>query len=364
MTITNCSPFQVRSAQLHSNHLGELSRGPSSFSRKSLSRQSLDSDDSCEAPACSARDAHHHTCEDAYSDGTGAAGVSAFLNSLALLALASLVLGVMSLLLLAALAQEHFTDAGGGDDSSNNNEISKNSVLANHDGITAFVPVLHNGPVPGNKDNHDNSHSNKNGAAKRSIPSDFNRQEDVAMATTRTTSFDKGSQFTTKHQSKEDSINYRLTLNTDQTSKQVHTDQSSLTQFLDRTSNPTAFKDTSSMLQLDGTSKPSRAEASSFKTEFQGDKEAHDLEGYQADPADRPMTPHGYRTAEHDKQFNGHDPDEGDKRSRLAEASRLLEACVAVATLALVMDLSCLLVCCMQCFFAAKLLMLHEGEER
>ena len=42
----------------------------------------------------------------------------------------------------------------------------------------------------------------------------------------------------------------------------------------------------------------------------------------------------------------------------------LMEAAIAMATLVLVADLCCLMVCCMQCFFAAKLLTMHEGEGR
>ena len=42
----------------------------------------------------------------------------------------------------------------------------------------------------------------------------------------------------------------------------------------------------------------------------------------------------------------------------------LLEAAVAMATLVLVADLCCLMVCCMQCYFAAKLLALQQGQDR
>lgn len=243
--------LQVRTTHLHHNHLGDLSRGPSSFSRKSLSRQSLDSNsnasDTSEPPD------HHRVCATACICG---GGMGAFLNSLGLLAVASLVLGAMSLLLLASLAQEH-ADLRGGTAAG---VPSKSDAVG---GIDASVDSGEGSDTRG-ESSHVLSRANRDAssaAAKRS------------PASSKATDSNDGSYSKQSEQAADFTLPVR------------------------------------------------RAETLTREKSS----------GVDSGPWALPS---------------------------------LLEAAVAMATLVLVADLCCLMVCCMQCFFAAKLLTMREGEGR
>lgn len=118
---------------LNQNHtLGDLSRGPSSFSRKSLSRQSLDSN-SRVSDVCEPRDQRGR------HSWTLCGGIDTFLNTLGLLSIASLVLAVMGLMLLAVVSQGDSTAINSARDSmdvrkkgDNNDEGDNGSANGNH----------------------------------------------------------------------------------------------------------------------------------------------------------------------------------------------------------------------------------------
>ncbi|KAK7115784.1 uncharacterized protein [Littorina saxatilis] len=255
------SAMLVRTTHLH-NHLGELSRGPSSFSRKSLSRQSLDSTSPSEP--CHPTDHHNYTTTCICGGGVGA-----FLNSLGLLAGASLILGAMSLLLLASLAQEHadIRTASGLRGNSNGASVQENGASVPDKGASVLSDV------------------------RKSTGVEYEKSYSLSE-TTQDSSFSKS-----KRSIAHDKIaNFQ-------------------TDILFRS------------LQSDGKPAESSAQGQSAEPLTQNDDSAEESKSLETLPS-------------------------------------LLEGAVAMATLVLVADLCCLMVCCMQCFFGSKLLTLREGEER
>lgn len=241
------SPMLLRTPHLQqNNNLGDFSRGPSSFSRKSLSRQSLDSNSHI-SDVCDDRENHQHHHQP-HEDGAGcacASGTGIFLHSLGLLAVASLVLSAMSLLLLSAVSQA--VDTG-----------------------------------------HSNHHHSL-GATRSPSPNDDSAKREPPES-------------------------YKI-----------------------------ATSSSGSDAKISSTSSKSQAVGKGW-----GAAEGFTLTGQTlATTADQ-------------------SPDLETRKAlgRFAGTQSLIEAAVAMTTLVVVANLCCLMVCCMQCFFAAKLLKTYEGEAR
>ncbi|KAL8602362.1 hypothetical protein ACOMHN_022875 [Nucella lapillus] len=258
---------------MHHNHLGgEVSGGaPSSFSRKSLSRQSLDSNNSRLSDPGHAPEPAHHACAATFGRCNGnaaaATAVGAFLNSVALLAVASLILATMSLLLLASLAQEH-ADAR---DSRTVREHSAGAGAPRDKGASAPGQVSSDKKGKGGGEGLD-------GAVGRKVGG--------------------------------------VSLTGDTGKRSVREERMS-----------SAFTGEGGAAERPSSDEPVRDEGQGRRVK---DVEEMTLTA----------TPGS------------------------ASVPILLEAAVAMATLVAVADLCCLMVCCMQCFFAAKLLTMHQGEER
>lgn len=241
------SPMLLRTPHLQqNNNLGDFSRGPSSFSRKSLSRQSLDSNSHI-SDVCDDRENHQHHHQP-HEDGAGcacASGTGIFLHSLGLLAVASLVLSAMSLLLLSAVSQA--VDTG-----------------------------------------HSNHHHSL-GATRSPSPNDDSAKREPPES-------------------------YKI-----------------------------ATSSSGSDAKISSTSSKSQGVGKGW-----GAAEGFTLTGQTlATTADQ-------------------SPDLETRKAlgRFAGTQSLIEAAVAMTTLVVVANLCCLMVCCMQCFFAAKLLKTYEGEAR
>lgn len=258
------------------NHLGDLSRGPSSFSRKSLSRQSLDSNSHASDTSDAPND-HHRACATACICG---GGVGAFLSSLGLLAVASLILGAMSLLLLASVAQEQPDVTG--------DRGTANGVSPESDAV-------------GGSDASVDSSGGGGGSGGGGEGSDAARGEN-------TYSISEASQ--------------------------------------DSSSSAARTSKRSSGANTKATSGSSNLAVSRDTTQSELQTAGHfPLPGQRAETLTRNRS-------------------SGASLSGPWALPTLMEAAIAMATLVLVADLCCLMVCCMQCFFAAKLLTMHEGEGR